>query len=147
MSAPPGSVKLGPIDADTKDQSNPEQCGLDHASVAKVAIASLQVSQSLRICGENPEHVKALAETEGKLPPIIVHRSTLRVIDGMHRLRAAEQRGQSEIEVHSFNGPETDPPSSSRSGLTLRMDYRYRRPTAKLPPCASSNRTHTGRTA
>jgi len=108
MSVPRGSVDPGPVDGGTKDQSNPEQDGLDHASVAKVAIASLQVSQPLRICGENPEHVRALAETEGELPAIIVHKSTLQVIDGMHRLRAAEQRGQTEIEVRFFEGSEAD---------------------------------------
>jgi ParB-like chromosome segregation protein Spo0J len=74
----------------------------------KVAITSLQASQTPRIFGENPEHVRALAEAEGRLPPIIVHRPTLRVIDGMHRLRAAELRRQDEIEVRFFNGSEAD---------------------------------------
>jgi hypothetical protein len=38
------------------------------------------------------------------LPPILVHRATMRVIDGMHRLRAATLRGDREIAVRFFDG-------------------------------------------
>ncbi|MDQ3764731.1 MAG: ParB/RepB/Spo0J family partition protein [Actinomycetota bacterium] len=54
--------------------------------------------------GEDERHVLALAEFEGKLPPILVHRPTMRVIDGMHRLRAVQLRGQDKIDVHFFDG-------------------------------------------
>ncbi|GGO45975.1 hypothetical protein GCM10012286_35800 [Streptomyces lasiicapitis] len=40
-----------------------------------------------------------LAESEAELPPILVHRPTMRVIDGMHRLRAALLRGVDRIDV------------------------------------------------
>lgn len=49
-----------------------------------------------------------LAELEDQLPPIIVHRPTMRVIDGMHRLRAARLRGAEKIEVRFFDGDEAD---------------------------------------
>ncbi|WP_103349971.1 ParB/RepB/Spo0J family partition protein [Amycolatopsis sp. CA-128772] len=45
-----------------------------------------------------------LAELDAKLPPILVHRQTGRVIDGMHRLRAAELRGDATIEVTFYDG-------------------------------------------
>ncbi|WP_456085588.1 ParB/RepB/Spo0J family partition protein [Lentzea atacamensis] len=49
-----------------------------------------------------------LAETDAALPPILVNRTTMRVIDGMHRLRAAALRGDEQIEVRYFDGdPET----------------------------------------
>ncbi|GIF47573.1 hypothetical protein Afe04nite_21120 [Asanoa ferruginea] len=41
-----------------------------------------------------------------ELPPITVHRSTMRVIDGMHRLRAAKLRGDETIPVTFFDGDE-----------------------------------------
>jgi ParB-like chromosome segregation protein Spo0J len=45
-----------------------------------------------------------LAESEEPLPPILVHRATGRVIDGMHRLGAAQLRGQQTIDVRYFDG-------------------------------------------
>ncbi|MFC8124126.1 ParB N-terminal domain-containing protein [Streptomyces sp. NPDC057302] len=54
------------------------------------------------------EHVEALAVVQSPLPPITVHRSTMRVIDGLHRLRAAELRGQRKIAVKFFDGDTAD---------------------------------------
>ncbi|MEO3928566.1 ParB N-terminal domain-containing protein [Micromonosporaceae bacterium B7E4] len=71
-------------------------------------IGSLQQADSPRLDGANEEHVRLLAETEAALPPIIVHRATMRVIDGMHRVRAATLRGESTIEVQFYDGPEHD---------------------------------------
>jgi hypothetical protein len=45
-----------------------------------------------------------LSELEDRLPPIVVHRPTMRVIDGMHRLRAARLRGAEKIKVRFFDG-------------------------------------------
>ena len=42
------------------------------------------------------------------LPPILVHRSTMRVIDGMHRLRAAKLRGDETISVQFFEGDDKE---------------------------------------
>jgi ParB-like chromosome segregation protein Spo0J len=52
--------------------------------------------------------VRTLAESARPWPPIIVHRPTMRVIDGVHRVRAAELRGLSMIEAQLFDGDETD---------------------------------------
>lgn len=76
--------------------------------VEKVSIKSLVQSGSPRRAGENEEHARLLAESELVLPPVIVHRSTRRVIDGMHRLAAAELRGETEISVVFYDGSEED---------------------------------------
>jgi ParB-like chromosome segregation protein Spo0J len=90
--------------------------GMDHSSewcaddeqIVRVAITDLRRSRSPRVSGEDPQHIRALAESDAELPPIIVHRATMRVIDGMHRLRAAELRDRDEIDVRFFDGDESD---------------------------------------
>ena len=49
-----------------------------------------------------------LAGLDVKLPPIIVHRATMRVVDGTHRLGAALLRGDDMIEVQFFDGSEQE---------------------------------------
>jgi len=67
----------------------------------------LPPSELLR-SGENAEHIRTLAETEEVLPPIVVHRETRQVIDGMHRLYAARSRGDEFIEVVFIDGSSAD---------------------------------------
>ncbi len=76
--------------------------------VMKVPISVLRPADSPRLTGENAEHYRALAATGATLPPISVHWPTMRVIDGMHRLRAAALRGESEIEVRFQECAEAD---------------------------------------
>ncbi|WP_344514537.1 ParB/RepB/Spo0J family partition protein [Dactylosporangium maewongense] len=73
-----------------------------------VPIASLRAADSPRLGGEDFEHIQMLAGVESRLPPILVHRPTMRVIDGMHRLRAAQLRNDESIEVQFFDGPEQE---------------------------------------
>jgi hypothetical protein len=47
-------------------------------------------------------------ETQASLPPILVDRRTMRVIDGMHRLRAASLKGRASIQVQFFDGSPAD---------------------------------------
>ncbi|MFH8608887.1 ParB/RepB/Spo0J family partition protein [Streptomyces sp. NPDC018029] len=65
-------------------------------------------ADSPRLVGENVDHIRVLAESGADLPPILVHRSTMRVIDGMHRLRATVLRGEREIAVRFLDGHESD---------------------------------------
>jgi ParB-like chromosome segregation protein Spo0J len=65
-------------------------------------------ADSPRQAGEDIEHMRMLAAVEERLPPIIVHRSTMRVIDGSHRLGAALLRGDEKIEVRFFDGTEQE---------------------------------------
>ncbi|QEV21525.1 streptomycin biosynthesis protein [Streptomyces alboniger] len=76
--------------------------------VVEVEIGSLSTADSPRTSGVDPDHVEALAVVQTPLPPITVHRPTMRVIDGLHRLRAAELRGQRKIAVKYFDGAEDD---------------------------------------
>jgi ParB-like chromosome segregation protein Spo0J len=69
-----------------------------------VPIAELHSGTSPRLAGEDEDHVLALAGVDSDLPPILVHRSTMKVIDGMHRLRAAALRGESMVYVSYFDG-------------------------------------------
>jgi ParB-like chromosome segregation protein Spo0J len=80
----------------------------DEAAVECVAITALRPGDSPRLTGQDEEHVRTLAEAETALPPIIVHRETMRVVDGMHRLRAAELRGHEHIDVRYFDGTDEE---------------------------------------
>ncbi|MEV4315579.1 ParB N-terminal domain-containing protein [Actinocrispum sp. NPDC049592] len=71
-----------------------------------VSISSLKLTDSPRLDGEDPAHTRLLAEVTGPLPPILVHRPTMRVIDGEHRLRAALLRGERTLAVRFFDGDE-----------------------------------------
>jgi ParB-like chromosome segregation protein Spo0J len=81
---------------------------VDRDAPVAVPISALRASDSPRVDGESPDHVTALAESESPLPPIIVHRATMRVIDGMHRVRAAALRGSDTIEALFFDGDSED---------------------------------------
>jgi ParB-like chromosome segregation protein Spo0J len=94
--------------------------------VELVPVKLLRSADSPRTAGEDANHVYALAEVEAPLPPIIVYRPTMRVIDGMHRLRAALLRARDEIEVQFFEGTEDDAfvlavEANTRNGLPLSL--------------------------
>lgn len=74
--------------------------------VVEVEVGALVVAGSPRAAGVDLEHVESLAASETELPPIIVHRATMRVIDGVHRVRAARLRGAERIKVRFFDGDE-----------------------------------------
>ncbi|MFC5055766.1 winged helix-turn-helix transcriptional regulator [Saccharothrix xinjiangensis] len=76
--------------------------------LTRVPVESLQDLGSPRTEGVSPEHVRLLAESESPLPPIVVHRSTMCVIDGAHRLHAARLSGERDIDVRFFEGSERD---------------------------------------
>jgi len=79
----------------------------DREPVVQVDIASLSVAGSPRSGGESSEHVALLAGQED-LPPIVVHRPTMMVIDGLHRLKATQLRGERSIAVRFFDGDQTE---------------------------------------
>lgn len=80
----------------------------DHGPVVLVPTNKLLAADSPRLAGEDIDHVRLLAESKAMLPPIVVDPSSMRVIDGMHRLRAAELRGEEQVEVRFFGGDERD---------------------------------------
>ncbi|MFF3432128.1 transcriptional regulator [Streptomyces sp. NPDC002602] len=58
--------------------------------------------------GEDFEHIQLMAEAGEDLPPIWVHQPSRKVIDGVHRVRAAVVRGSADIDVRFFHGSEAD---------------------------------------
>ncbi|MGW1777305.1 ParB/RepB/Spo0J family partition protein [Streptomyces sp. NPDC002104] len=74
----------------------------------RVRIDVLLSADSPRLAGVDKSHVQRLAEIQASLPPILVHRPTMRIIDGSHRVAAAALRGLDSVDVHYFDGPEAD---------------------------------------
>jgi hypothetical protein len=91
-------------------QDTPEpDCGIINADlesfpVVKVPIAAISDGITLRRSGPSIQHIRALAESDEPLPPILVQRATMSVVDGAHRLLAARMRGQEEIDARLFDG-------------------------------------------
>lgn len=127
----PGGGKDGTHDEyDTSEEGLPEQAGvggttpiawheaITHrtagnppreqrvATATTVSVDALRPADSPRQSGVDTDHVAALAQVSGELPPILVHRDTMRVIDGMHRLHAAILQGRDTIRVQFFDGTE-----------------------------------------
>jgi ParB-like chromosome segregation protein Spo0J len=73
-----------------------------------MSIDELKRGPMVRVVGEDYEHAQLLASTPRPVPPILVHRSTMTVIDGMHRLLAAGLRGEKTIAVRFFGGSDDE---------------------------------------
>lgn len=76
----------------------------DAAPVENVPLASIRNSFTPRKTKVNEHHAGVLAQSPLPLPPIVIHRASMRVIDGVHRLRATELRGQNTIPARFFDG-------------------------------------------
>ncbi|MFD7703166.1 ParB/RepB/Spo0J family partition protein [Streptomyces caelestis] len=74
----------------------------------RVRIEALMPADSPRLNGVDEDHVRRLADIYATLPPVLVHRPTMRVIDGMHRVAAAAAKGLTSVEVQYFDGAEED---------------------------------------
>lgn len=77
-------------------------------TVTEIAVDLLRRGPTLRVMGEDQAHARLLAWTPTQLPPILVDRSTMTVIDGMHRVLAAKLRGEKTITVRFFEGSEAE---------------------------------------
>jgi ParB-like chromosome segregation protein Spo0J len=71
--------------------------------IEQVPVASLLRGDSPRLSGESKAHARLMVDA-ADMPAIIVHRSTMQVIDGMHRLTAAQLGLQDTIAVRFFDG-------------------------------------------
>lgn len=78
------------------------------AGAVTVSIDALVFGGTPRSLGLDPLHVVALAETIDSLPPIVVHRPSMRILDGVHRVRAAQTHGRREIEARLFDGDDVE---------------------------------------
>jgi len=83
---------------------------VDQLPVRELPLNSLGRGFFLRGTGTDKAHVQMLAEVAsfGELPPILVHRNSLRVIDGTHRLEAARARGEKFIRARVINCADND---------------------------------------
>ncbi|MEU6574111.1 helix-turn-helix domain-containing protein [Streptomyces sp. NPDC046805] len=81
---------------------------LRDAPVESVPTNTLLVAYTPRSDGEDEEFVRQLAESVTPWPAIVVHRPTMTVVDGIHRMRAAQLRGEERIAVRFFDGDVQD---------------------------------------
>jgi ParB-like chromosome segregation protein Spo0J len=94
-----------------------------------VPIEMLKEGDSPRRAGADEEHVRLLLELPADLPPLAVQRSTMRVIDGMHRLRVARLRGDRAVQVRYVTGSDDEVfvlavEANVAHGLPLTLDDR-----------------------
>ncbi|MFD0446819.1 hypothetical protein ACFQ10_37820 [Streptomyces indonesiensis] len=93
------------------------------------------ISDSPRIAGENAEHIRVLAESDLAWPPITVHRPTMRVVDGVHRVRAALLRGEERIEAAFVDGTVEE-----AFVLAVRLNTRHGMPLSRADRTAAATR-------
>ncbi|MFG2894794.1 ParB/RepB/Spo0J family partition protein [Streptomyces sp. NPDC048248] len=72
--------------------------------VVEVPVTELILTESPRSQGICTAHVHTLKETDATLPPILVHRDSMHVIDGIHRVQAAILKGMKKIQARLFKG-------------------------------------------
>lgn len=74
----------------------------------RVPLDALLPPDSPRVAGIDAGHAFTLAGLDTQLSPILVQRSTMRVVDGAHRVRAARLRNDDTIEVEFFEGTDCE---------------------------------------
>lgn len=113
--------------------------------VERVPVELLRTGFSPRVDGEDADHIRILAENADNLPPILVHRESMMVIDGAHRLRVSELLGSDHIAARFFDGDQAD-----ARLLAVAANIAHGRPcpppTGQQPRCASSQPTRSGPT-
>lgn len=103
-----GSVPGGGSAASSESLLALRDTMLHQAPVETVLVSEVTVAYTPRGGGVDGQWAHELAELETRLPPILVHRPTMTVIDGQHRLRAARIRGRERIEARFFEGSAQD---------------------------------------
>lgn len=96
-----GAAAVDTVSA-SSDLSSP--VGVARCPVEPVPLSALVSAGSPRVAGVDTTHVQRLMEAEGPLPPIIVHRKTMRIIDGFHRVAAAAAAGTDTIDARLIDG-------------------------------------------
>jgi hypothetical protein len=101
----------------------------------QVPVTALKPGFSPRVDGENTKHARALAASGVDMAPLVVHRSSMRVIDGMHRLQAATLRGLDRVLVRFFDGSADD-----AFVLAVQLNSRHGLPLSPADRRAAANR-------
>lgn len=81
---------------------------LADAELVRIPLDHLRIENLVRVSGQNARHIDALSEVAGALPPIVVHRPSMTVIDGAHRVRAAQSAGAQWIDAVYFDGDDAE---------------------------------------
>lgn len=76
--------------------------------VIELALGDLRGCFSPRTMKEDHTHAKVLAGTYASLPPILVHRRSMKVIDGSHRVLAAQILSLRSVRAVMFDGTEEE---------------------------------------
>ncbi|WP_424890355.1 ParB N-terminal domain-containing protein [Streptomyces sp. XH2] len=76
-----------------------------------------------------------LAGAQTPLPPIVVHRPTMRIVDGMHRVQAAVLRGEESVEVQYVDGSAED-----AFVLAVRLNAEHGMPLSRRDRVAAAER-------
>lgn len=134
-------------DIHVSNHSRDEYPAVDGQPVEYVSVHSINRSESLRLAGESAEHAHLLAESDAVLPPIVVHRDTMRVIDGVHRVRAALIRGDVEVPAVFYDGSDEAAYILAVQANVLHGLPRLPSSTGRPRPSGSSVSVHSGRTA
>lgn len=100
-----GKSLNGPV---TAAQDRSEAPGAYEGVAVEVRVRRLGAGYSPRRGGIDPNHVELLKETGGNWPPLLVQRSSMRVIDGAHRLAAAKALGRQTVQVVLFDGDDDE---------------------------------------
>lgn len=77
-----------------------------HSVIKRIPISSLRIGETPRRGGIDDAHVKLLAESGAYSSPLLVDSREMRVIDGRHRLRAAQLCGEEYVTVELVDIPE-----------------------------------------
>ncbi|MFE4336470.1 streptomycin biosynthesis protein [Streptomyces sp. NPDC056831] len=78
------------------------------STVRRILISSLNLDFTLRQDRVNTEHMQILAGITEELPPIVVHEPSGRVLDGIHRVRAALAQERTRISAIVYDGSDED---------------------------------------
>ncbi|WP_255947762.1 ParB/RepB/Spo0J family partition protein [Streptomyces odontomachi] len=106
----------------------PKLLDQDQEESFQIDIVALRPADSPRF-DIDPQHVQRLAEGGAEFQPILVHRETMRVVDGMHRVHATILRNQHTLAVQWFDGDEQEAfmaavEANARHGLPLSREER-----------------------
>jgi ParB-like chromosome segregation protein Spo0J len=90
----------------------------------EIPISLLRFGDSPRLSGQDKKYTEQLAESETPLPPILVNRRNMQVVDGVHRVLAAILKGRKTIEAVLVDVSRDDAfllavESNTRHGLPL----------------------------
>ncbi|MFD3510264.1 ParB N-terminal domain-containing protein [Nocardia sp. NPDC058666] len=97
------AAQIPPKTAGADNSARLSRVGISR-TVVDIPLAMIDTGEFLHVRAVNIEHAQMLAQVDSGLPPILVHRGTMQVIDGLHRLHAARSKGARTITARFFEG-------------------------------------------